>query len=332
VGEQQQKEDELMLTIYAMDVDDAYSKAWTTMQIHGEKSESRNGPVTAVPCPVTTVYVAPMDRVLFNEVRDANPFFHLFESLWMLSGSDDATWLDRFVGDFSSRYAEEDGTQWGAYGHRWRVHFEYDQLDVVVRRLKRDPNDRRVVIQMWDANADLFDPEMGSAEPKDVPCNTQIYPRIVNGRLDITVTCRSNDVVWGAYGANAVHFSVLLEYLAGRIGVRVGKMYQISNNWHLYDAVASRFQPVQYRPYPGSVPMATDWDGWDDDLTTFMDGAESPLSYRNAWFSSVAEPMWAAHSLWKVGDRIGAQLEATRIDAPDWRIAALKWMDRRMQT
>jgi hypothetical protein len=152
----------------------------------------------------------------------------------------------------------------------------------------------------------------------------------VNGRLDLTVTCRSNDVVWGAYGANAVHFSVLLEYLAGRIGVRVGKMYQISNNWHLYDSVASRFKPSEYRPYPGSVPMGTDWDRWDEDLTMFMDGAESPLSYRNDWFSSVAEPMWAAHSLWKVGDRIGAQLEAARIGAPDWRIAVLQWMDRRM--
>jgi thymidylate synthase len=52
--------------------------------------------------------------------------------------------------------------------------------------------------------------------------------------LDLTVLCRSNDVVWGAYGANAVHFSVLQEYLAGRIGVDVGVMYQFSNNYHGY--------------------------------------------------------------------------------------------------
>jgi thymidylate synthase len=330
VGKQQQKKDELMIVIYALDLNDAYSKAWSTMQMYGEKSESRNGPVTAVPCPVTTVYSRPKQRVLLSEVRDANPFFHLFESLWMLSGSENATWLDRFVGDFSSRYAEEDGTQWGAYGHRWRVHFEYDQLDVVVRRLKRDPNDRRVVIQMWDANADLFDPEMGSTEPKDVPCNTQIYPRIVNGRLDITITCRSNDVVWGAYGANAVHFSVLLEYLAGRIGIPVGKMYQISNNWHLYDAVATRFEPVPHRPYPGTLPMGQDWSTWDDDLSLFMHRYDSKPAYRNDWFADVATPMWRAHEEWKHGDRLYAHVVADSIAAPDWRSAVHGWMDRRL--
>lgn len=327
-----------MHVIEATDVNHAYRLAWELMQRAGVRSPSRNGDVTVVGCPVTTVYEYPKQRVLLSENRDANPFFHLFESLWMLSGSKDATWLDRFVGDFSSRYAEKDGNQWGAYGHRWRQHFGFDQLDVVVRRLKKDNFDRRVVIQMWEAGMDLWDPEelddetgLPFPEPRDVPCNTQIYPRIVGGRLDITVTCRSNDVVWGAYGANAVHFSFMQEYLAGRIGVPVGRMYQISNNWHLYDAVAERFEPVSPRLYPGTIPIGSDWDRWDEDLDTFMDrGLDSPV-YSNPWFSIVAEPMWAAHSLWKVGNRIGAQIEAARIEAPDWRTATLQWMERRLR-
>jgi len=327
-----------MYVIEAINVNDAYLKAHVIMQRCGVRSTSRNGNVITTNCPVTTVYELPMQRVLLSEKRDANPFFHLFESLWMLSGSNDATWLDRFVGDFSSRYAEKDGTQWGAYGHRWRQHFGFDQLDVVVRRLKKDPLDRRVVIQMWDATLDLFDPEelddetgRSFEEPKDVPCNTQILPRIVDGHLDITITCRSNDVVWGAYGANAVHFSILQEYLAGRIGVHVGKMYQFSNNWHLYEAVAERFDPVPHRLYPGALPIGTDWNAWDRDLQVFMDrDLKSPI-YKNQWFSAVAEPMWVAHSLWKIGDRIGAQTEARRIAAPDWRTAVLEWMARRLR-
>lgn len=185
---------------------------------------------------------------------------------------------------------------------------------------------------------DLWDPEelddetgLPFPEPKDVPCNTQIYPRIVDGSLDITITCRSNDVVWGAYGANAVHFSVLQEYLAGRIGVPVGTMYQISNNWHLYEAVAKRLEPVPHRLYPGAMDMGTHWDTWDTDLHVFMNKRATSSIYSNEWFSKVAEPMWDAHELWKAGDRIGAQLMANDIMAPDWRTAVHEWMARRLR-
>ena len=46
--------------------------------------------------------------------------------------------------------------------------------------------------------------------------------KIKNGRLQMTVHCRSNDIIWGTYGANAVHFSILQEYVAARIGVDLG--------------------------------------------------------------------------------------------------------------
>ena len=326
-----------MRVINAVNVNDAYRQAFFTMESEGLSDESRNGEVVVPPFPVMTIYAHPTERVLLSKSRDANPFFHLFESLWMLSGSNDARWLDRFVGDFSSRFAEDDGRQWGAYGHRWRQHFGFDQLDSVIHRLRHDHNDRRVVIQMWDAGMDLFDPEeideetgKPFVEPRDVPCNTQIYPRIVEGRLDITVMCRSNDVVWGAYGANAVHFSVLQEYLAGRIRVPVGKMYQFSNNWHLYRTVAARFEPERHRAYPGTMPIGTDWDHWDSDLSVFMAEVGPSRVYRNAWFSEVADVMLGVHAMWKGGDKIGAALEATRIAAPDWRTAVLEWMDRRV--
>jgi hypothetical protein len=68
--------------------------------------------------PVLTKVLEPCERVLFYDRRDANPIFHLMESIWMLSGSDDATWIDQFVSDFSARYAEPGGRMHGAYGRR----------------------------------------------------------------------------------------------------------------------------------------------------------------------------------------------------------------------
>lgn len=321
-----------MHVIHCNSVDEAYDLAYELMRHHGEVSNSRAGRVFSPPFPVTTVYHSPQKRVMFNPKRDANPFFHLMESVWMLAGYQDARWLDRYVSDFSARFAEDDGDQWGAYGYRWRRHFGFDQLDVAVHRLRRNPEDRRVVIQMWDAMSDQFDVRDGQIEPKDVPCNTQIYPRIVNGRLDITVTCRSNDVVWGAYGANAVHFSILLEYLAGRIGVPVGRMYQISNNWHLYESVEDKFQPswLVSEMYPDTLPIGDDWDNWDADATRFCIHRDEPTEvYHNQWFSTVVAPMHRAHTLWKAGERLAARQVADTVAAWDWRLAAQRWMQRR---
>lgn len=322
-----------MLTIQAVNVNDAYDKAVIAMSKFGVPEESRNGDVTAAPFPVMTVYERPTQRVLFNRHRDANPFFHFFECLWMISGSDDGKWLDRFVSDFSSRYAEpESGHIWGAYGYRWRNWFGYDQIGSVVTRLRANPKDRRVVIQMLDGAMDMCseDYTLSGEIARDIPCNTAIYPRIVDGALDITVTCRSNDVVWGAYGANAVHFSFLQEYMAGMIGVRVGKYYQLSNNWHLYESVCPKFAQDPLAAYPTTFPIGENWSDWDADLFKFMTHPERPNSYSNSWFLYVARQMWLAHYEWKFGSRVTALRVAEGISALDWRRAVLEWMHRRL--
>lgn len=367
-----------MIVIDAQNVNDAYCCGLYHLTQNGERQPSRAGDVLVSPCPVTTVYHRPMERVLFDPRRDANPFFHLFESLWMLSGSRDATWLDRFVGDFSERFAEEGGEQHGAYGYRWRKHFEMegggvplnwwmeqpDQIETVCAMLKKNPDDRRMVITMWDPIADL------GADKRDIPCNTHIYPRVRNliepeedehgaprlRVLDITVCCRSNDAVWGAYGANAVHFSVLQEYMAARIGVSVGTYYQVSNNFHVYTDVLSKVWPaklsmeemVPFQPYnyPETRPqrMVLVPEKFNVDLAQFMkwanncDGDELPVSnwnYANSWFRTTAEALFEAHWYWKHKKRetafkLVSDLEGEEI-APDWRQAAEAWMGRRLK-
>jgi thymidylate synthase len=79
---------------------------------------------------------------------------------------------------------------------------------------------------------DLLQQALGGG--KDVPCNTNAFFRVTNGKLDMMVNCRSNDIFWGAYGANAVHFSFLQEYVASSIGVEVGRYWQNSFNFHAY--------------------------------------------------------------------------------------------------
>lgn len=302
--------------------------------------DSRNGKVLRFPTPLTTVYEFPNERVLFDKNRNCNPFFHFIEGLWMIDGRNDLDTLTMFakkMADFS-----DDGVLVnGAYGHRWRQWFGRDQLQEAIELLIRNPLDRRVVLQMWDASKDL------NSSSKDVPCNTQVYfsaRPLKNGSyvLDMTVTNRSNDLIWGMYGANAVHFSMVHEYVASCVNMKLGKYYQISNNAHVYLDV---WEPLNeklhegYHPDPyetaevTSLPLVDKWETFDVELKIFFDwlheGDLFGYKYENSVFSETAIPMVEAWWLWKeqmIGEAIG---KANLIKAPDWRKACVEWLERK---
>lgn len=303
--------------------------------------------------PVTTVYQRPWRRVLFSGTRDANPFFHLFESLWMLAGRRDAHFLDQFTTNFS-RYAETDGMLHGAYGWRWNGHFRkdvvnpvagedptqpFDQLLALVRLFTTDPNTRRAVLCMWDPLADL------GANKRDIPCNTQAFFKLRDGRLNMTVTCRSNDIILGCYGANAVHFSVLHEYLAACLGVAQGTYTHVSDSWHYY--TSNPFAKLvmdgchvhhfdYYQPGGASHQVRTialingDVGRWNEELDHFMgDRWDDQADYKDVFFREVAWPMRRAHRLYKDGEIESALEYAGRVASTDWRIACVEWLERR---
>ena len=84
------------------------------------EQESRNGTTYEALEPVTTVYEKPWERVLLLKIRDANPFFHFIEGLWMLAGRKDLAPLTRYVKSMED-FSDDGETLWGAYGWRWRV-------------------------------------------------------------------------------------------------------------------------------------------------------------------------------------------------------------------
>lgn len=326
----------------------AWPRAVRLIKRQGRLMTSRVGEVLVLDDPVVTVYSHPRERVLRCPVRDANPMFHLMEALWMLAGRHDATWLDLFVKDFSERFGEARGLQWGAYGYRWRHHFLQDQLKICIDRLSANRDDRRSVIGMWDPSRDLTEHKCDIY--KDYPCNTTIFLRVnhqgdkrtefnhwTEDQLDITVCCRSNDIVWGCYGANAVHMSMLQEYLAAMIGVNVGIYYQFSNNWHAYtDTLPPEDVPLihgtanYYSAEEITPDRLIDSPGdFHRDVTEWVahpDGEER----KNRFFNTTAWPMYQAAAMWRVKDKSGAVDVARNIASLDWKLATLEWMQRRM--
>jgi thymidylate synthase len=357
-----------MIVNHARTVSEALSQGLHAIRIHGIAKPSRVGDVLVMPRPIMTEYADPTNRVLFSPMRDANPFFHVMETLWMLAGRNDLPWLVRFNKRFAS-YSDDGGnTQPGAYGYRWRNYFGHDQLMDIILELKQNPDSRRVVLAMWDGGArgswNGFADEKGEnhqpgdfyaaiSGSNDVPCNTHAYFDTVDGKLNMTVCCRSNDIIWGAYGANAVHFSFLLEFIALSTGIPMGVYRQFSNNFHIYtnivaremmmpmardveatDKYLMRESPNALRRIPVEPPlrrvplMDTDLQLFEDDLQTFMAQNKHEL-YLNDFFSQVAQPMYDAHERYRNKDYAGAIDRAMDIKADDWRLACVEWLQRR---
>ena len=264
----------------------------------------------------------------------------------MLAGHSDGRWLDTYVHDFSARFAQPSGFVHGAYGHRWRHNFilwdaGHDQLREAARILREDRTSRQVVVSMWDPYRDL-----GRQDIRDRPCNTHMYFRQrrlgEQWVLDMTVCCRSNDIVWGCYGSNAVHFSVVLEYVAALVGARTGKMYQVSNNWHGYTAVLDKIRergPLLranlYRDgVVGHLPLFRsesvdsvyeECDAWTRATTTYS-SADNPQL-----FDHLLTPMARAHEAAAAGDYSAAYGLLQLVHHPDWRLACEQWVDWRQE-
>lgn len=349
-----------MHVIQARNVAEALPAGVAYLVNHGQHEQSRAGEVLVAPGPVTTVYTHPWERVLTSPVRDANPFFHLMEGLWVLAGRRDATFLDNFIRDYSQRFAERDGDIHDAYGWRLRHSLGYDQLDEVVHRLRGDPGDRQCVLQIWDADKmnDLRWPSM-----KTRPCNTHIYLRVQSFKLDITVCCRSNDIIWGAYGANAVQFSMLQEYLAARIGIDVGTYYQVSNNYHAYvaelDRLCGRTGGCPLHELPANldssqwIPQHTHQlvekaSSFDEELRQLMldldalhaedfdvVGTGMPATTLdtavNRFLPEVAWSAAVAMKLHRHGAVAAAGTVASTIADLSWRRACVEWLERRQK-
>lgn len=312
-------------------------------QMNYSLTDTRNGPAMVIPEPVSTHYDRPQERVLFDAQRDANPFFHLVESLWMLNGLQDVATLAYYVPRMT-QYSDDGITLHGAYGHRWRKHFPFDQLEVVIGMLNDDKTTRRAVLSMWDADNDL------NVMSKDLPCNVMILFQVdAENALNMTVFNRSNDLIFGAYGANVVHLSMLHEYVWGHLtdsSIRMGWYEQVSANTHIYQTDWKKVELARFVPDPYEnstldiVPLVADKDSFNDELSHVMLDlsirhvvSHSARAYRSVFFSRVVIPMTDAYKMYRNDDVLSAvsslDLAIAQYGPIDWLVAGRQWMVRR---
>jgi len=323
-----------MITFSGYNVPEVFSETLIRMRHYLVREDSRNGAVRSFQVPIALTIQNPLQRVLTDPTRDANPFFHVAEFCWMMAGSNNARWIALF-NKRMLEYSDDGYALYAAYGHRWRKAFGLDQVKKAIAMLKKNPNDRRIVISMWDADLDLG--HVG----KDIPCNTHIYLRVVEGRLHMTVCNRSNDIIWGMLGANAVHMTMLHELIAQAAGLQVGYYTLFSNNAHIYESVPN------FDYYMNGVPAESDIYFRSENRATvhvpLLQGAETYVDFvtdcQNLvnlpnpptqpiitnWMKNVGAPIVGA---W-FSRKVGVEFNTKEILADDWRIACEEWLARR---
>ena len=188
--------------------------------------------------PVMIEFKNPLRRTTFLKGRTINPFFQVAESMWILAGRSDVGFLldyNKNMGQFS-----DDGFFFNApYGERLRfwnksdankfIYNPMDQLRDVYEKIKADPDTRQAVAVIYNPLFDNID-----NDTKDRPCNLLLSFKLRNGKLDLSVYNRSNDLHWGTFGANLCQFSTILEAMATWLNVEVGSYYQITDSLHVY--------------------------------------------------------------------------------------------------
>ena len=133
------------------------------------------------------------------------------------------------------------------YGQRIRSHFGVDQVEQVVEKLNADAkcggdfNCSNAVISLWD-------PTIDGKQTKNTPCLNHLWFRVVQGKLTLTATFRSNDM-YSAWVANIMALRCLQIEVAQKLDISAGELITISQSAHIYQDDWHDAQAIVERQY-----------------------------------------------------------------------------------
>jgi len=227
----------------------------------------------------------PRARLSRTETR-GRIFSGLGELCWYLAGSNKADFISYYIGEYEK--LAEDGKIFGGYGPRLRDWKGVNQLSDVIGILKK-PDSRRAVIQLFDA-LDLKE------KHKNVPCTCTLQFMLREGRLQLFVNMRSNDIHWGL-PHDVFCFTMVQEIVARSVCAELGTYKHAVGSLHLYvkDAAPSRrFLKEGWQSTKSVMPSMPVGDPWPS-VGVLLE-AESVIrakgSLDDAKFGGI-EPYWA---------------------------------------
>lgn len=158
-------------------------------------------------------------------IRGISKPYLLGELLWYFNGRRDVAFISKFA-SLWSRISDDGDTNNSAYGYILKYKYGFDQVEKIIELLTKDPDSRRAVLNINEANARVI-------ETKDEPCTIAIQFMIRCGKLYCTAMMRSNDI-WFGLPYDVVFFTELQKYVAARLGVQCGTYTHFAVSLHAY--------------------------------------------------------------------------------------------------
>ena len=178
----------------------------------------------------------PMDNHISCKQRDWKQEYAEAEWQWYLTGDPHVERLGKIYGkipEIWKRMANEFGSVNSNYGWQWqRGGNHVSQLDYVISLLKDNPKTRQACISIYDGKEHRD-------YKYDTPCTYAIQFTIVNDKLNMCVTMRSNDL-WYGFCNDQYCFSRLQLMIADRLEIRLGEYFHFAHNLHLYNNIIEK--------------------------------------------------------------------------------------------
>lgn len=207
-------------------VNDVWEQAYAALVKQAENgwsSDSRDGEVVGEICDAVFCVEDPTRNIVSSVVRKMPMRYAVGELAWYLSGSNKVSDISRFAKKWVD--ISDDGvTNNSAYGYRIKEKFGFDQWKYIKSMLTKDPNSRQAIIHIKDAN---------NAKTKDIPCTVYLQFLLRDGKLNLSVHMRSNDI-WMGVPYDMFSFCFLQMLMAMELGVEIGTYTHYAGSLHMY--------------------------------------------------------------------------------------------------
>lgn len=165
----------------------------------------------------------PMDNEITTSWRKFSLSYAKKEWEWYLSGWPYVTEIKKYAKIWDKMHGGDDRVN-SNYGYQW---IRNGQLAKCIDQLKDNPNSRQAWISIYDGKEK-------DDYKYDTPCTMCVGFDIKNGKLDMTVIMRSNDLIYG-FANDQYCFSRLQQMVADHLQLPVGTYTHFAHDLHIYE-------------------------------------------------------------------------------------------------
>lgn len=248
--------------------------------VENGESVAPRGQATREVLGATIVLANPQDSLPIGVGRKFGKAIAAAEALQLIGGVSHPELMLRIAPRFANFM--DGGTFHGAYGPRLR-----QQLPRMIERLTSDLDTRQAVVTIWDPLLDLYEDKL-----TDYPCTNHMHFMVRDGKVDLHVLMRSNDVWWGL-AHDVFQFTQLQLTVASVIGLPVGRYFHHANSLHAYERDLEAMEELHDYDgtevtTPAGLPdpygFSTGWDRAAKRARALLKG-DDPLDPAEAWYS-----------------------------------------------